>query len=132
MWHKGLIVKLIKYQYPEYLIKIIQRLLSNRTFQVKTNKVLFTVSIIQVATPQGSSLIPLSIIFSTLTSLSTTKVLNRSLLITQPSSHRVAISDSLLKHSNPNSIALNTGAPSGERPSILIKQRQFSFEKDPR
>ncbi|GBN96257.1 hypothetical protein AVEN_38664-1 [Araneus ventricosus] len=43
MWHKGLIVKLMKYQFPDYLIKIIQRFLSNRKFQVKINQVLFSV-----------------------------------------------------------------------------------------
>ncbi|GBN17914.1 RNA-directed DNA polymerase from mobile element jockey, partial [Araneus ventricosus] len=56
MWHKGLIVKLIKYQFPDYLIKIIQRFLSHRKFQVKINQVLSSVGNIQAGTPQGSSL----------------------------------------------------------------------------
>ncbi|GBM41920.1 RNA-directed DNA polymerase from mobile element jockey [Araneus ventricosus] len=58
MWHNGLIVKLIKYQFPDYLIKIIQRFLSNRKFQVKINQVLSSVGNIQAGTPQGSSLSP--------------------------------------------------------------------------
>ncbi|GBM63190.1 RNA-directed DNA polymerase from mobile element jockey [Araneus ventricosus] len=58
MWHNGLIVKLIKYQFPDYLIKIIQRFLSNRNFQVKINQVLSSVGNIQAGTPQGSSLSP--------------------------------------------------------------------------
>ncbi|GBN31695.1 RNA-directed DNA polymerase from mobile element jockey [Araneus ventricosus] len=56
MWHKGLIVKLIKYKFPDNLIKIIQRFLSNRKFQLKINQVLSTVRNIQVGTPQGISL----------------------------------------------------------------------------
>ncbi|GBM13840.1 hypothetical protein AVEN_44105-1 [Araneus ventricosus] len=58
MWRKALIVKLIKYQFPDYLIKINRRFLSNRKFQVKTNQVLSTVSNIQAGTPHGSSLRP--------------------------------------------------------------------------
>ncbi|GBO07200.1 RNA-directed DNA polymerase from mobile element jockey [Araneus ventricosus] len=58
MWHNGLIVKLINYQFPDYLIKIIQRFLSNRKFQVKINQVLSSVGNIQAGTPQGSSLSP--------------------------------------------------------------------------
>ncbi|GBN97043.1 putative RNA-directed DNA polymerase from transposon BS [Araneus ventricosus] len=102
MWHNGLIVKLINYQFQDYLIKIIQRFLSNRKFQVKINQVLSSVGNIQAGTPQGSSLTPPSTIFSTLTSLATTKSLTASLPMTQPSSHRVAIPDSLLNRSNPN------------------------------
>ncbi|GBM94230.1 hypothetical protein AVEN_154442-1 [Araneus ventricosus] len=56
MWHKGLIVKLIKYQFLDYLIKIIQRFLSNRKFEVKINQVLSSVGNIEAGTPQGSSL----------------------------------------------------------------------------
>ncbi|GBO08461.1 RNA-directed DNA polymerase from mobile element jockey [Araneus ventricosus] len=58
MWHNGLIVKLINYQFPDYLIKIIQRFLSNRKYQVKINQVLSSVGNIQAGTPQGSSLNP--------------------------------------------------------------------------
>ncbi|GBM90165.1 hypothetical protein AVEN_20287-1 [Araneus ventricosus] len=56
MWHEGLIYKLIKYQFPDNLIKIIQRFLSNRKFQVKINQVPSTVRNIQEGTPQGISL----------------------------------------------------------------------------
>ncbi|GBN12445.1 hypothetical protein AVEN_146680-1 [Araneus ventricosus] len=102
--------------FKDYIIKIIERFLSNRKFLVKINQVLSTVGNIQAGTPQGSSLSPPppSTIFSTLTSLATTKSSTASLSMIQPSSHRVAISDSLLKRSSPNYIALNISAPSEE------------------
>ncbi|GBM98353.1 RNA-directed DNA polymerase from mobile element jockey [Araneus ventricosus] len=58
MWHNGLIVKLMNYRFPVYLIKIIQRFLSKRKFQVKSNQVLSSVDNIQSGTPQVSSLSP--------------------------------------------------------------------------
>ncbi|GBN20083.1 RNA-directed DNA polymerase from mobile element jockey [Araneus ventricosus] len=58
MWHNGLIFKLMSYQFPDYLIKIIQQFLSNRNFQVKINQVLSSVGNIQAGTPQGSSFSP--------------------------------------------------------------------------
>ncbi|GBO21677.1 hypothetical protein AVEN_26085-1 [Araneus ventricosus] len=56
MWHNSLIVKLIKYQFPDYLIKIIQRFLSNRTFQVKINQILSSDRNTQAGTTRSSSL----------------------------------------------------------------------------
>ncbi|GBO10167.1 hypothetical protein AVEN_55712-1 [Araneus ventricosus] len=101
MWHNGLILKLNNYQLSDYLNKIIQQFLSNRKFHVKTNKVLSTVGIIQAGTPQGSSLSPtLDNIFNSDFPLND-KVRNclfadDSAVLTQ------AISNSLLKPSNPN------------------------------
>ncbi|GBM66544.1 putative RNA-directed DNA polymerase from transposon X-element [Araneus ventricosus] len=102
MWHKGFIVKLIKYQFPDYLFKIIQRFLSNRKFHVKINQAFSSVGNIQAGTLQGSSLSPsLYNIFNS-DFPRNEKSLIASLPMTQPSSHRVAISDLLLKRSNPN------------------------------
>ncbi|GBN57982.1 putative RNA-directed DNA polymerase from transposon BS [Araneus ventricosus] len=86
MWHNGLIVKLIKYQFPEYLVKIIQRFLSNRSKLIKSFPQLATSKQERLKAVPSS---PASTIFSTVTSLATTKTLTASLPTTQSSSHRV-------------------------------------------
>ncbi|GBM83651.1 hypothetical protein AVEN_160818-1 [Araneus ventricosus] len=58
MWHNSLIVKLINFQFPDYLIKIIQRFLSDRKFQVKINQILSSVRNTQAGTTRSSSLSP--------------------------------------------------------------------------
>ncbi|GBM13884.1 RNA-directed DNA polymerase from mobile element jockey [Araneus ventricosus] len=58
LWHQGLIVKLIIYKYPDYLILILRNFLTVRKFQVRVNHTLSSVGNIQAGTPQGSSLSP--------------------------------------------------------------------------
>ncbi|GBN19401.1 hypothetical protein AVEN_17264-1 [Araneus ventricosus] len=130
MRHNGLIFKLMSYQFPDYLIKIIQRFLSNRKFQVKINQVLPSVGNIQAGTPQGSSLIPtLYNIFNSDFPLND-KVLNclfadDSAILTQGSNIRFIIKtlqsqiDSIEYCCTKWRVAINTD-----------KQRQFFYEKD--
>ncbi|GBL86633.1 RNA-directed DNA polymerase from mobile element jockey [Araneus ventricosus] len=58
MWHQGLVVRLITYKFPDYLILILRNFLPDRKFQVRVNHTLSSVGNIQARTPQGSSLIP--------------------------------------------------------------------------
>ncbi|GFU79073.1 probable RNA-directed DNA polymerase from transposon BS [Trichonephila clavipes] len=58
MWHDGLIYKMIIFNFPTYLIKIIHSYLDNRTFNVKYNNVHSNQRPILASTPQGSILSP--------------------------------------------------------------------------
>ncbi|GBM74229.1 RNA-directed DNA polymerase from mobile element jockey [Araneus ventricosus] len=58
MCHQGLIVTLITYKFPDYLILILRYFLTDRKFQVRVNHTLSSVGNIQAGTPQGSSLSP--------------------------------------------------------------------------
>ncbi|GBN46576.1 putative RNA-directed DNA polymerase from transposon X-element [Araneus ventricosus] len=58
MWHQGLIIKLITYKFPDYLILILHNFLTDRKFQVCVNHTLSSVGNTQAGTPQGSSLSP--------------------------------------------------------------------------
>jgi hypothetical protein len=58
VWIPGLIHKLINYNFPPYLIKIIESYLSNRTFQVKINKTLSIKQKMNAGLPQGAILSP--------------------------------------------------------------------------
>ncbi|GFY26323.1 RNA-directed DNA polymerase from mobile element jockey [Trichonephila clavipes] len=58
MWHDGLIYKMIIFNFPTYLIKIICSYLENRTFNVKYNSVHSSQRPILASTPQGSILSP--------------------------------------------------------------------------
>ncbi|GFU19927.1 probable RNA-directed DNA polymerase from transposon BS [Trichonephila clavipes] len=58
MWHDGLIYKMITFNFPTYLIKIIHSYLNNRTFNVKYNNVHSSQRPILASTPQGSILSP--------------------------------------------------------------------------
>ncbi|GFW19570.1 probable RNA-directed DNA polymerase from transposon BS [Trichonephila clavipes] len=58
MWHDGLIYKMIIFNFPTYLIKIIHSYLNNRTFNVKYNNVHSSQRPILASTPQGSILSP--------------------------------------------------------------------------
>ncbi|GBN49116.1 hypothetical protein AVEN_253088-1 [Araneus ventricosus] len=58
MWHQGLIIKLITYKFPDYLILILHNFLTDRKFQVCVNHTLSSVGNTQAGTPQGSSLNP--------------------------------------------------------------------------
>jgi hypothetical protein len=58
VWHKGLIFKLAKINTPYYIIKIIEDLLSNRTFRVKIEEYVTEYRTIQVGVPQGAVLSP--------------------------------------------------------------------------
>lgn len=58
VWHEGLIYKLQKYNFPLYIIKIIQNYLKNRTFIVTANKTDSNEKTIEAGVPQGSILGP--------------------------------------------------------------------------
>ncbi|GFX69506.1 RNA-directed DNA polymerase from mobile element jockey [Trichonephila clavipes] len=58
MWHDGLTYKLIKLQFPDYLIKIIHNFLHNRTFRVRVNNSYSNTGSCLSGVPQGSVLSP--------------------------------------------------------------------------
>ncbi|GFU87561.1 RNA-directed DNA polymerase from mobile element jockey [Trichonephila clavipes] len=58
MWHDGLTYKLIKMQFPDYLIKIIHNFLHNRTFRVRVNNTHSNTGSCLSGVPQGSVLSP--------------------------------------------------------------------------
>ncbi|GFT48864.1 RNA-directed DNA polymerase from mobile element jockey [Trichonephila clavipes] len=58
MWHDGLTYKLIKLQFPDYLIKIIHNFLHNRTFRVRVNNTYSNTVSCLSGVPQGSVLSP--------------------------------------------------------------------------
>ncbi|GFX71000.1 RNA-directed DNA polymerase from mobile element jockey [Trichonephila clavipes] len=58
MWHDGLTYKLIKIQFPDYLIKIIHNFLHNRTFRVRVNNSYSNTGSCLSGVPQGSVLSP--------------------------------------------------------------------------
>ncbi|GFX11288.1 RNA-directed DNA polymerase from mobile element jockey [Trichonephila clavipes] len=58
MWHDGRIYKMIKLNFPEYLVKIIHNFLKNRSFRVKINFDLSNKGFPEAGCPQGSCLSP--------------------------------------------------------------------------
>lgn len=58
IWHKGLIYKLNKFNFPIYLIKIINSFLSDRSFKVILNDTLSIEKEIPAGVPQGAILSP--------------------------------------------------------------------------
>ncbi|GFV78693.1 RNA-directed DNA polymerase from mobile element jockey [Trichonephila clavipes] len=58
LWHDGLTYKLIKLQFPDYLIKIIHNFLHNRTFRVRVNNSYSNTGSCLSGVPQGSVLSP--------------------------------------------------------------------------
>ncbi|GFW53384.1 RNA-directed DNA polymerase from mobile element jockey [Trichonephila clavipes] len=58
MWHDGLIYKMIKLNFPEYLVKIIHNFLENRSFRVKINFDFSNKGFPEAGCPQGSCLSP--------------------------------------------------------------------------
>ncbi|GFX44498.1 RNA-directed DNA polymerase from mobile element jockey [Trichonephila clavipes] len=58
MWHDGLTYKLIKLQFPDYLIKIIHNFLHNRTFRVRVNNSYSNTGSCLSGVSQGSVLSP--------------------------------------------------------------------------
>lgn len=65
VWHKGLITKLHKYNFPSYLILIINSYLIGRSFRIKLNKTYSEYEIIEAGVPQGSILGPILYIIYT-------------------------------------------------------------------
>ncbi|GFW73556.1 RNA-directed DNA polymerase from mobile element jockey [Trichonephila clavipes] len=59
VWHDGLIFKLIKLNFPPYIIKLIYSYLSDRSFQVKIDSTLSRTAPIATGCPQGSILSPI-------------------------------------------------------------------------
>ncbi|GFU97070.1 probable RNA-directed DNA polymerase from transposon X-element [Trichonephila clavipes] len=58
MRHDGLTYKLIKLQFPDYLIKIIHNFLHNRTFRIRLNNIYSNTGSCLSGVPQGSVLSP--------------------------------------------------------------------------
>lgn len=58
VWHRGLISKLMKLNFPTYLIKLIASYLKDRTFEVSHGSSLSSVRPIKAGVPQGSLLGP--------------------------------------------------------------------------
>lgn len=58
VWHKGLILKLIKMNFPPYLIHLINSYIQDRSFQVIINNIKSTKRKIEAGVPQGSILGP--------------------------------------------------------------------------
>lgn len=58
VWHDGLIHKLLKLNFPIYLVKLIQSFLTNRKFKVKVNCSFSELKTILAGVPQGSRLSP--------------------------------------------------------------------------
>lgn len=58
VWHDGLLHKMLKQNFPIYLIKIIQSFLLNRSFHVYINESKSTTKLIAAGVPQGSCLSP--------------------------------------------------------------------------
>lgn len=59
VWHEGLIHKLIQYNFPVYLVKILQNYLSQRSSHVSIGSTLSDVYEVNAGVPQGSILGPL-------------------------------------------------------------------------
>ncbi|GFX41408.1 RNA-directed DNA polymerase from mobile element jockey [Trichonephila clavipes] len=59
IWHKGLIYKLIKRNFPPYLIHIINSFLNNRAFRVKIDHFISQNGSLKSGCPQGSLLSPI-------------------------------------------------------------------------
>ena len=58
IWHEGLIYKLIKLNFPKYIICWINQFLKNRFFAVKMNNIITNKLIITAGVPQGAVLSP--------------------------------------------------------------------------
>lgn len=58
VWHNGLLAKMLHFDYPPALIKIIASFLANRKFQVRIEKQLSSKRPIRAGVPQGSPLSP--------------------------------------------------------------------------
>ena len=63
VWHKGLIYKLANYNFPIYILKLLQSYLKNRTFIVTANRVSSTERQIAAGVPQGSILGPVLFLY---------------------------------------------------------------------
>ncbi|GFY08599.1 RNA-directed DNA polymerase from mobile element jockey [Trichonephila clavipes] len=59
VWHDGLIFKMIKLNFPSYIIHLINSYLSDRTFQVKILATLSRIGTVSAGSPQGSNLSPM-------------------------------------------------------------------------
>lgn len=58
IWHDGLIHKLIKFEFPIYLVKLVRSFLNGRRFKVKVNGSVSNSKSIPAGVPQGSRLSP--------------------------------------------------------------------------
>ncbi|GFU02652.1 RNA-directed DNA polymerase from mobile element jockey [Trichonephila clavipes] len=59
VWHDGLIFKMIKLNFPSYIIHLINSYLSDRTLQVKILATLSRIETVSAESPQGSNLSPM-------------------------------------------------------------------------
>lgn len=59
VWHNGLIYKMLKFNIPAYLCKVVQSFLSGRCFRVFVNKACSDLSYFHSGVPQGSVLSPI-------------------------------------------------------------------------
>ena len=58
VWHKGLLYKLIKWNFPFYLICWIKEFIDRRYFSVRVNNCLSKKSLVETGVPQGAVLSP--------------------------------------------------------------------------
>ncbi|GFY15093.1 probable RNA-directed DNA polymerase from transposon BS [Trichonephila clavipes] len=58
-WHDGIVFKMIKLNFPSYIIHLINSYLSDQTFQVKILATLSRIGTVSAGSPQGSNLSPM-------------------------------------------------------------------------
>lgn len=59
VWHDGLLYKMINYNFPPFLCKLVQSFLSGRSFKVLVNSSVSSLTYFQSGVPQGSVLGPI-------------------------------------------------------------------------
>jgi hypothetical protein len=63
VWHKGLLYKLIKWNFPFYIICWIKEFIDSRYFAVRVNSRLSKNSLVETGVPQGAVLSQINVVF---------------------------------------------------------------------